>query len=146
MTDIKKITNCTYIIHPSLKDMELSTPEIIKQGSRYGVKLKADSYTMHPPRVRVCDMPVGGNVWKAFLPPYMKVVERALPTARMGVENIHKSATEPHDDTRGFGYIPSNQSEKINFLSGSRTFHLSLYFTIANIAANAARAPTIAQK
>lgn len=89
----------------------------------YGVKLKADSYTMHPPRVRVCDMPVGGDVWKAFLPPYMKVVERALPTARMGVENIHKSATEPHDDTRGFGYIPSEVCawiDAVNEASGTK--------------------------
>jgi stage IV sporulation protein A len=29
------------IVYPSLKDMELSTPEIIKQGSRYGIKIKA---------------------------------------------------------------------------------------------------------
>ena len=35
------------IVYPSLKDMELSTPEIIKQGSRYGVKLKANACSYH---------------------------------------------------------------------------------------------------
>lgn len=35
------------IVYPTLKDMELSTPEIIKQGSRYGVKLKANACSYH---------------------------------------------------------------------------------------------------
>ncbi len=35
------------IMHPMLKDMKLDTPEIIKQGSRYGVKLKAVASSIH---------------------------------------------------------------------------------------------------
>lgn len=38
---------------PSLQDMKLSTPEIIKQGSRYGVKLKAVAPSIHMIRVDV---------------------------------------------------------------------------------------------
>ncbi len=35
------------IVYPTLKDMQLDTPEIIKQGSRYGVKLKATAASYH---------------------------------------------------------------------------------------------------
>ena len=35
------------IVYPSLRDMKLDTPEIIKQGSRYGVKLKAVASSIH---------------------------------------------------------------------------------------------------
>ncbi len=35
------------IMYPMLKDMKLDTPEIIKQGSRYGVKLKAVASSIH---------------------------------------------------------------------------------------------------
>lgn len=38
---------------PTLKDMKLDTPEIIKQGSRYGVKLKAVAPSIHMIRVDV---------------------------------------------------------------------------------------------
>ncbi len=38
---------------PSLSDMKLDTPEIIKQGSRYGVKLKATAPSIHMIRVDV---------------------------------------------------------------------------------------------
>ncbi len=35
------------IVYPTLKEMKLDTPEIIKQGSRYGVKLKATASSYH---------------------------------------------------------------------------------------------------
>lgn len=38
---------------PTLRDMKLDTPEIIKQGSRYGVKLKAVAPSIHMVRVDV---------------------------------------------------------------------------------------------
>ncbi len=41
------------VASPSLKDMKLDTPEIIKQGSRYGVKLKAVAPSIHMIRVDV---------------------------------------------------------------------------------------------
>lgn len=41
------------IVYPSLKDMTLSTPEIIKQGSRYGIKLKAVASSIHLMKVNV---------------------------------------------------------------------------------------------
>lgn len=41
------------IVYPTLKDMTLSTPEIIKQGARYGVKLKATASSIHLMKVNV---------------------------------------------------------------------------------------------
>ena len=41
------------VASPSLSDMKLDTPEIIKQGSRYGIKLKAVAPSIHMIRVDV---------------------------------------------------------------------------------------------
>lgn len=35
------------IVYPSIKDMNLDVPEVLKQGSRYGVKLKAKASSYH---------------------------------------------------------------------------------------------------
>ena len=53
--DALKMTRSTGygIVYPTLKDMKLSTPEIIKQGNRYGVKLKAVASSIHLLRVDV---------------------------------------------------------------------------------------------
>ena len=51
---IKMAKNTGYgIVYPDLKDMKLETPEIIKQGSRYGVKLKAVASSIHLIKVDV---------------------------------------------------------------------------------------------
>ena len=41
------------IASPTLEDMKLETPEIIKQGSRYGVKLRAKAPSIHMIKVDV---------------------------------------------------------------------------------------------
>src|SRR5690625_3500051 len=41
------------IASPSIQDMELDEPEIIRQGSRYGVRLKADAPSIHMIKVEV---------------------------------------------------------------------------------------------
>ena len=41
------------VAYPSLSDMKLDTPEIIKQGSRYGVKLKAKAPSIHMLKIDV---------------------------------------------------------------------------------------------
>lgn len=41
------------IVYPTLKDMKLDKPEIIKQGSRYGVRLKAKATSIHMIKVDV---------------------------------------------------------------------------------------------
>ena len=47
-TALKMVKQTGYgIASPSLEDMKLETPEIIKQGSRFGVKLKAKAPSIH---------------------------------------------------------------------------------------------------
>ena len=51
---IKMVKQTGYgIASPTLMDMKLNTPEIIKQGSRYGIKLKAVAPSIHMIRVDV---------------------------------------------------------------------------------------------
>ncbi len=41
------------IVYPTIKDMKLETPEVVKQGSRFGVKLKATASSVHLMKVEV---------------------------------------------------------------------------------------------
>ncbi len=51
---LKMAKNSGYgIVYPSIRDMKLNTPEIIKQGSKYGVKLKAVASSIHLMKVEV---------------------------------------------------------------------------------------------
>ena len=51
---LKMVKACGYgIATPTLKDMKLDKPEIIKQGNRYGVKLKAVASSIHMIKVPV---------------------------------------------------------------------------------------------
>lgn len=51
---LKMAKNTGYgIVYPTLADMKLSNPEIIKHGSRYGVKLKAVASSIHLMKVDV---------------------------------------------------------------------------------------------
>ena len=53
-TALKMVKTTGYgVASPTLKDMKLDTPEIIKQGSRYGIKLKAVAPSIHMIRVDV---------------------------------------------------------------------------------------------
>lgn len=51
---LKKVKQTGYgVATPTLSDMKLDTPEIVKQGSRYGIKLKAKAPSIHMIRVDV---------------------------------------------------------------------------------------------
>ena len=53
-TALKMVKSTGYgVASPTLQDMKLDTPEIIKQGSRYGIKLKAVAPSIHMIRVDV---------------------------------------------------------------------------------------------
>ena len=41
------------IVYPGLKELKLETPELVKQGNRYGVKLKAIASSIHMIKVDV---------------------------------------------------------------------------------------------
>ena len=51
---IKQAKSTGYgIVYPTIKDMKLDTPQIVKQGSRYGIKLKAVASSIHLMKVDV---------------------------------------------------------------------------------------------
>ena len=51
---LKQVYQTGYgIVLPSTKDMKLDTPEVIKQGGRYGIKLKAKASSVHMIKVDV---------------------------------------------------------------------------------------------
>lgn len=51
---LKVARNAGYgIVYPTIRDMKLEVPEIVKQGSRYGVKLKATASSIHLMKVEV---------------------------------------------------------------------------------------------
>ena len=51
---IKMAKNTGYgIVYPSIRELKLQTPELVKQGSRYGVKLKAVASSIHMLKVDV---------------------------------------------------------------------------------------------
>ena len=51
---LKMAKNTGYgIVYPSLKELKLETPELVKQGSRYGIKLKAVASSIHMLKVDV---------------------------------------------------------------------------------------------
>lgn len=53
-SSLKMVKQTGYgVATPSLSDMKLDTPEIVKQGSRYGIKLKAVAPSIHMIRVDV---------------------------------------------------------------------------------------------
>ena len=53
-TALKMVKQTGYgVASPTLEDMKLENPEVIKQGSRYGVKLKAVAPSIHMIRVDV---------------------------------------------------------------------------------------------
>ena len=87
------------------------------QALDYAIELGADSITMHPPRVPVCDMEPGGAVWQEFLEMYLAVVKKAPETTKLGVENMHKNTDEVLDETRGFGYCPEEISDWIDAIN-----------------------------
>lgn len=73
---------------PSLQDMTLDTPEIIKQGSRYGIKLKATAPSIHMFRVDVESTfePIIGSELQS-----KELINYIMKDKDEGTENIWKS-------------------------------------------------------
>ena len=76
------------VASPTLADMKLDTPEIIKQGSRYGIKLKAVAPSIHMIRVDVestFEPIIGSEIQSKELIDYLMKDNKTEPT------NIWKS-------------------------------------------------------
>ena len=76
------------VASPSLQDMTLDTPEIIKQGSRYGIKLKATAPSIHMFRVDVESTfePIIGSELQS-----KELINYIMKDKDQGTENIWKS-------------------------------------------------------
>ncbi|MBR2708477.1 MAG: stage IV sporulation protein A [Bacilli bacterium] len=76
------------VASPSLSDMTLDTPEIIKQGSRYGIKLKATAPSIHMFRVDVESTfePIIGSELQS-----KELINYIMKDKDQGTENIWKS-------------------------------------------------------
>lgn len=52
---LKEVEDTGYgVVHPTLDDMTLEEPQIVKQGGRFGVKLKASAPSLHLMKVDIC--------------------------------------------------------------------------------------------
>lgn len=88
-----------------------------REALAYAVEIKADSLTIHPPRVRFCDMPKSGKIWEAFQELYREVVKTVPAAVKIGIENLHKEPNEKLDENRGFGYKPDEVTAWIDALN-----------------------------
>lgn len=83
----------------------------------YAITVKADGLTIHPPRASVSAMKKDGDVWNQFLELYVAVAKSVPPTAKIGIENLHKNSGEPLDENRGFGYRPEEVTAWIDAIN-----------------------------
>ena len=95
---IKMAKNTGYgIVYPELKDMKLDKPEIIKQGSRYGVKLKATASSIHMIKVDVestFEPIVGSEIQSKELINYLTKDQKEDPTSIWKSEIFGRSLEE----------------------------------------------------
>ena len=99
------------------KDGEIQGIAQWREALQYAVDVKADGLTIHPPRVKLCDMPAGGELWNAFLELYLEVIRTVPAEVKIGIENLHMEKTEKMGEDRGFGYLPPEVSSWIDALN-----------------------------
>ena len=100
------------------KNGEITGREQWYAATEYALAVKADGLTMHPPRrVRICDMPEGGELWEALADIYIYTVKKMPESVRIGIENMHVEAGEGKGDMRHFGYTPLEVSSWIDTLN-----------------------------
>ncbi len=113
----RRKTNGYLSVHmPNLyyKEGEYSGVEQWNEAIKYALAVKADGFTMHPPRVSISEMIPDGEVWKTFLAYYLQVVNSVSDNVKLGIENLHKLKKENLDCNRGFGYTPEEVSAWID--------------------------------
>lgn len=74
----------------------------------YALLVKADSLTIHPPRVNNTEMYKGGDAWNELLNLYANAVKSMPHNVKIGIENIHVSKNDTCDEYRPFGVIPED--------------------------------------
>jgi len=79
--------------------------------------LEANHMVLHVPRVPVGLMRSDGEVWTSLTRSFLALVKEPVRRGMViGIENLHMNPGEPADDTRGFGYLPSECREWVESL------------------------------
>ena len=99
------------------KNGEIQGREQWLAATKYAIAIKADGLTMHHPRVSLCDMPEGGEVWKSFEELYLYTIRKMPENVSVGIENMHIVPDEKDGDQRGFGYTPMEVGAWIDTLN-----------------------------
>ena len=100
------------------KNGEITGREQWMAATEYAIAIKADGLTMHPPRrVRLCDIPEGGEVWNAFADMYLYTIRKMPDDVAVGIENMHIESGEGSGELRNFGYAPKEVSAWIDMLN-----------------------------
>ncbi len=100
------------------KNGEITGKEQWIAATEYAIAIKADGLTMHPPRrVKLCDIPEGGEVWNALAQMYLYTIKKMPEQVAVGIENLHMEAGEGDNIQRSFGYTPTEVSAWIDMLN-----------------------------
>lgn len=81
--------------------------------------LKAEHLTVHVPRVPAGLMQPGGAVWAGCVRMFLKLLDEPMHSGTViGIENLHMNPGEAADESRGFGYLPT---ECVQWVSSLRS-------------------------
>ena len=107
------------IVYPTLKDMKLDTPEIIKQGSRYGVKLKSKASSIHLIKVDVestFEPIIGSEIQSKELIDYLMKDSKSDPQSIWKSEIFGRSLNE---------MVEEGMKAKLSIMSENTKYKLS---------------------
>lgn len=106
-----------------IKDGTIIGMEQWEQAADYALAVGVDGLTMHPPRVKKTDIPVGSDNWNAILKLYTTAVAKMNSHVRIGIENLHVNKGEVVNEHRGFGYTPDEVKLWISSIEDSLGVH-----------------------
>lgn len=107
----RKATNGYLSVHmPNLryKDGEFVGREQFREAAEYALLVQADGLTIHPPRVKLSDMPEGSPLWQEMLEQYVMAVQMMPGGVKIGIENVHVEKGDDLGENRPFGVIPED--------------------------------------
>ena len=90
------------------KDGEFVGKKQFQDALAYAKLVQADGLTIHPPRVKISDMPEGGALWQEMLEQYVATVKVMPEHVRIGIENVHIEKGDDIGADRPFGVIPDD--------------------------------------
>ncbi len=86
------------------------------KATQYANDVGADGLTIHPPRIKLCDMKEAHD---KLLELYVYVVKNVGKNVKIGIENLHTHRGETDTPERCFGYVPSEVSAWIDEINAA---------------------------